>query len=193
MEAVILMAASVGAMRLPAHAGARIGRGRTGSPVADGASELGRLQRLEAELAAVVGAEDYKRAATLRDELARLQMDDEVGALSANAAFYSVFSSSDLRAMEDLWAPSADVACLHPGQQALVGIDAVMDSWRDILGAGQEVQVEADQVRCAIHGSVARISCIERLQMGRMAATNLFERQADGRWLMVLHHAGMVI
>ena len=193
MEAVILMAASVGAMRLPAHAGARIGRGRTGSPVADGASELGRLQRLEAELAAVVGAEDYKCAATLRDELARLQMDDEVGALSANAAFYSVFSSSDLRAMEDLWAPSADVACLHPGQQALVGINAVMDSWRDILGAGQEVQVEADQVRCAIHGSVARISCIERLQMGRMAATNLFERQADGRWLMVLHHAGMVI
>ena len=57
-------------------------------------------------------------------------------------------------------------------------------------------QVVAANVRCSVHGSVARITCVEELKpgSGKVAATNMFEQQEDdGRWLMVLHQAGPIV
>ena len=57
-------------------------------------------------------------------------------------------------------------------------------------------QVVAANVRCSVHGSVARITCVEERKpgSGKVAATNMFEQQEDdGRWLMVLHQAGPIV
>ena len=70
-------------------------------------------------------------------------MSDTAELLFANEAFYHVFRSRDLAAMEDLWAKRAPVICVHPGWQALTTRDAVMESWRGIL-----TNPEAPSVDC---------------------------------------------
>ena len=54
-------------------------------------------------------------------------MTDEDEVLAANAAFYAAFANSDVKAMDSVWARRAPVACVHPGWEALVGRDRVMD------------------------------------------------------------------
>ncbi len=74
---------------------------------------------------------DYSAAASLRDELARLFMDSEIGVLSANSGFYQALSRGDHTAMADLWLLSESVVCLHPGHMPCVGHDAARQVvWR---------------------------------------------------------------
>ena len=70
-------------------------------------------------------------------------MSDTAELLFANEAFYHVFRSRDLAAMEALWARRAPIACVHPGWQALITREAVMASWSDIL-SNPKVQVLVD-------------------------------------------------
>jgi ketosteroid isomerase-like protein len=157
-----------------------------------------RAIEVKALLAAAIGREDYGTAATLRDELATLQLDDEVAVLQANEAFYEAFSARNLEAMEAMWVSEGDGAvCAHPGFPPLRGHRAIIDSWQQIF-SDSNMQLKAENVRCLLlsGGLSAVVTCVERIEGAgdnALTATNIFEKGTDGRWRMVLHQAGPLV
>ena len=90
-------------------------------------------------------------------------MTDEDEVLAANAAFYSAFAASDAQAMDAVWARRAPVACVHPGWDALVGRDRVMQSWRRILRGGGASPITCGSAVAHLLGDAAFVTCLERL------------------------------
>jgi ketosteroid isomerase-like protein len=119
------------------------------------------------------------------------QAKSESAVLLANASFYRAFSEGDAAAMLELWARSAPVACIHPGAPVLVGREAVLQSWRQILRAEQAFSLRCDSATVQLLGSVALVLCYEggEAEPAHLAATNVFVLE-DGAWRMVHHHAG---
>ena len=116
-------------------------------------------------------------------------MPDEEAVLAANEEFYRAFAARDLAAMDALWARETPVACVHPGWDALVGRDPVMESWAAILGGAGAPQIRCEAPRAFLLGAGAFVICREVLEQGRLIATNVFAREAAG-WRMVHHQAG---
>jgi ketosteroid isomerase-like protein len=79
---------------------------------------------------------------------------DEIAVLEVNSAFYRAITDRDIAAMEDLWARDAPVACVHPGWDALRGREAVMRSWRDVIG-GDAPRITATSASAHVLGAVA--------------------------------------
>jgi hypothetical protein len=114
---------------------------------------------------------------------------EEREVLAANEAFYAAFADNDAGAMDSLWSRETPVACLHPGWDALVGREPVIESWRRILlGGGAPAGVRCRRPVAHVVGAVAWVICEEVLPGGRLAATNVFVRERAG-WRMVHHHA----
>ena len=113
--------------------------------------------------------------------------------LAANAAFYSAFSRRDLRALEELWAHTVDLACTHPGWDVLRGRPAVLQSFRAILlGGGAPASLRCLQPTAhALGPDAAYVLCTEAVPGGSLAATNLFVRES-GAWRLVHHHAAPI-
>lgn len=111
--------------------------------------------------------------------------------LAANAQFYRAFSDGDLTSMNALWAEHAPVACLHPGQPLLLGRDAVLRAWRDILEHQPGFELTSREPRVQLFGDTAIVYCYEatEAQPAHLAATNVFVREGSA-WRMVHHHAG---
>jgi ketosteroid isomerase-like protein len=115
---------------------------------------------------------------------------DERAVLAANAEFYRAFAMRDVDAMDALWARSTPVACVHPGWQVLNGREAVMASWRGILG-GVPPAIRCSQEIACVAGSAAFVVCTENIDAGELVATNVFV-QEEGDWKLAHHHAGPV-
>jgi ketosteroid isomerase-like protein len=111
--------------------------------------------------------------------------------LQANATFYHAFSTGDYPAMARLWAEHAPVSCLHPGLPALIGREAVMQSWRQILAQSAQMAMRCDHARVHVLGETAIVTCYEANaeEPAHLAATNVFVREGDA-WRIVHHHAG---
>jgi ketosteroid isomerase-like protein len=109
----------------------------------------------------------------------------------ANAAFYRAFSAGDAAAMRDLWAQRAPIACLHPMAQALVGREAVLESFGKLLRQAPRFELRCEQPVVSLLGEVAFVTCYEGAggEPAHLAATNVFVLE-DGNWRMVHHHAG---
>lgn len=116
-------------------------------------------------------------------------MSETAELLFANEAFYHVFRSRDPAAMDELWARRTPVACVHPGWQALMGREAVMESWRGILSNPEAPSLDCRAPRARVIGELGFVVCYEVLGPNVLVATNLFLRE-DGAWRMVHHHAG---
>ena len=116
-------------------------------------------------------------------------MSDEEAVLAANQEFYRAFTTRDLAAMDALWARETPVACIHPGWDALVGRDMVMESWAAILGGAGAPQIRCEAPRAFVLGPSAFVICREVLEQGQLIATNVFAREPAG-WRMVHHQAG---
>lgn len=117
---------------------------------------------------------------------------DEV--LAANQAFYDAHESSDLVAMRAVWEHSERVVCTHPGWPILRGWEAVETSWRRIFeGPGRNQFILTNDVVVVI-GDVAWVTVDENLvsAAGTIAATNIYVRGDDGRWLLTVHHGSSV-
>lgn len=112
----------------------------------------------------------------------------ELDVLEANDAFYRAFARRDLAAMAALWADAHPVACIHPGWDVLDGRDAVLASWRGILGEDGAPEISCSLAEARVVGDVAFVTCREDIGGDQLAATNVFVRERDA-WRMVLHQA----
>ncbi|MEM7059345.1 MAG: nuclear transport factor 2 family protein [Pseudomonadota bacterium] len=107
--------------------------------------------------------------------------------METNNTFYKYMRSGDYPGMADLWARQRTVSCTHPGRAMLVGLDAVLESWRMILGANPPA-VWPDHPRAVITGSTAFVLNVERIAGSELMASNGFAIE-DGEWRMINHQA----
>jgi hypothetical protein len=122
-------------------------------------------------------------------ESSRKAVEAEI--LRANAAFYRAFSRGDYPAMAELWARQAPVACIHPGSPVLTGRQAVLESWREILGNPPPFEMRCESPTVHRLGEAAVVTCYEAngKHPAHLAATNVFVLE-EGSWRMVHHQAG---
>ena len=116
----------------------------------------------------------------------------------ANRAFYRAFAHGDFDAMEAVWSHGAHVRCVHPGWTILEGWERVRESWARILaGPDGHLDITIDDVQVRAGDGVAWVACIERLSNGDLEtvviATNVFEQDASGAWLLVHHHGSPIL
>ncbi len=110
-------------------------------------------------------------------------------------AFYEALEAADADAVAQLWLNDDDVCCIHPGGSRLVGIEAVMASWRAILHHGP-VRIRAISSRSletptmAVHNVLEEILIVheDQQQLMHVIATNVYVKTPSG-WKMLMHHA----
>ncbi len=119
-------------------------------------------------------------------------MTENDAVLAANLDFYRAFTARDLAAMDAIWARKAIVLCTHPGWTPLVGRDAVMASWHDILASHDAPAVMCHDDTAFLYGTLAVVTCEEELSAGHLAATNIFIKE-DGAWRLLHHHSSPIL
>ena len=150
-----------------------------------------QYEQKEQELARAVEAEDYDSAASLRDELNRLVVDDQAAIAAVNSEFYAAFTAGSYERMGEVWADDA-ITCIHPRSEPIYGRDDVMDSWKRILVTAR-MDIRGENVRCMLVGNSAVVTCTEVMDgISPLVATNVFAKTVTGKWKMILHHAGQV-
>ena len=158
------------------------------------------LPLYEAELAKLKASEedDTERIKELTNTIDDARTAAEFGVRRVQAEFYDSFSTADYKKMANVWSQSDDACCTHPGMHSLIGIDAVMDSWRQIFAgyAGSDdkkaFMIRPSRVKVDICGRTAICTCVEETNGGRLEALNIYRRE-EGTWKMVNHMASPVI
>ncbi len=107
-------------------------------------------------------------------------------ALFANEAFYLAFIRKDVAAMDRLWATSVPVVCIHPGWPALVGREAVMQSWHHILGNADQPGIDFYNAVAVEQRGTFTVICYEELRDDVLVASNAFIE--EGGELKLIHH-----
>ncbi|MEO1210006.1 MAG: nuclear transport factor 2 family protein [Cyanobacteria bacterium J06638_20] len=115
--------------------------------------------------------------------------------LAANSAFYRAFEKRDSEAMAAVWSKGSTSVCIHPGRSALVGWEAIADSWTQIFRGTQFLEIDTDVKATEISGDLAYVVLIETVRqvsnrrqiVAQSMATNIFERMG-GRWYLIHHH-----
>ena len=117
-------------------------------------------------------------------------MSDEAAILAANAAYYRAFGTGDFAAMSRIWAED-NVSCIHPGWPVLLGRQAILESYREILRNPDQERIEPRNETVMVEGEEARVFCVEFVGGAALATTNLFKRVA-GAWRMTHHQASPI-
>ena len=115
----------------------------------------------------------------------------------AESAFYSAFEMGDAQLMDAVLADQS-VSCIHPNSLPIVGREAVLDSWVQILSHINEPAVYPEVLNRSVIDDVAVHLVAERIaadhQIGSetslVLATNVYIRQKNG-WRMMMHHASV--
>lgn len=118
-------------------------------------------------------------------------------AADAERAFYAAFASGDPDAMMSLWAPHANLVCVHPLGPRLTGRDAIAESWRHILTADGQRHFAID-VKSTWHSGDLAVHMVDEmisvpgsdLRFRPVIATNVYQC-IDGNWFVVEHHASI--
>lgn len=129
-----------------------------------------------------------------QDEPAHGESVIEEAIKAANSAFYRAFRERDFASMERIWASEVPVACIHPGMAPLIGRDAVMASWRGILGHPGAPSLHSSAVRVHLLGTSALLTCLEGEENGlpKLVATNVFTME-NGHWRLSHHHGAALL
>ncbi len=114
-----------------------------------------------------------------------------------NKRFYEAIRTANLSMMEDLWAKTSDVKCIHPGWPIIRGWEQIRESWQTIFDTGGFASIEISNVYIDVNddGS-AWLNCTEKISYiikNRMIitvaqTTNIFESKEE-QWNIVLHHS----
>ena len=126
---------------------------------------------------------------------------DAEGVRAAASAFYAALNARDIRAMEALWAPDADIVMIHPSgpyaRAPAVGPEAVRRSFAEAWPRFAEWSVNVNDMRVRVGqgwAAVLATTPVHVRMQGEDAAhdytalaTILYERR-DGRWLIVHQH-----
>lgn len=125
-------------------------------------------------------------------------MDRVAEVAAANRAFYDAFEARDLDAMSDVWEHSDRVVCTHPGWAPLRGWGAVVGSFAALFQGRQQLQFVLTDERVEVGADMAYVSVDENLLGSHgatgstVAAVNVFARDLDGSWRLVLHQGSVV-
>ena len=111
--------------------------------------------------------------------------------LAANEAFYRAFNQRDVALMESVWSASDEIACVHPGWNALRGREPVLESWRNIISNPDQPRIVTGGASVIFNGDVAIVLCRELVGGSPLHATNVFVRE-DGAWKLLHHQSGPV-
>lgn len=114
----------------------------------------------------------------------------------AEAVYYEAFMRCDYEVMSALWA-DGDVVCVHPGSDAIFGLDAVQRSWAHIFTNAKMPQLNFSVIKRALSNDLAVHMVVEEFAIGDEAtttvlATNVYQKFDNG-WLMIEHHASLVM
>ncbi|MGJ4929987.1 nuclear transport factor 2 family protein [Bradyrhizobium sp. HKCCYLS2038] len=118
-------------------------------------------------------------------------MSDANDILAANAAFYAAFAAGDFAALAALWADGDGISCIHPGWPAIVGRNAVIGSWRDILSNPARPQIVCAEPHAIVDRDHGHVVCLELVDGAALAAANHFAR-SGGAWRMVHHQSSAI-
>jgi hypothetical protein len=121
-------------------------------------------------------------------------------ALVQNEAFYKAFETLQIDAMERVWGHEGHVVCVHPGREALVGWEAVRQSWQEVFAETVWLRVTPTRVHAELVGSVAVVSCLENITvqspsgvgLATAEATNIFRWVRTSGWHLFVHHSSAV-
>ena len=117
-------------------------------------------------------------------------MSDETDILAANAAYYRAFVTSDFAAMSRIWADD-NVSCVHPGWPTLIGRQAILESYRQILSNPNPERIDPRNETVLVNGGEGRVLCVEFVSGTALATTNLFARVGKA-WRMTHHQASPI-
>mmetsp|Transcript_2487 Transcript_2487/g.8535 ORF Transcript_2487/g.8535 Transcript_2487/m.8535 type:complete len:233 (-) Transcript_2487:22-720(-) len=170
---------------------------RAGGSDTEGADDGITLLDLERQLEKAIDDEEYEKAADLRDRLVLRRENNMLQVERANEKFYEAFREGSIREMRGIWGKGEYVQCIHPGAQCIAGSDSVLQSWEVIFSGGLKMEIELQDVRVCATDSMGFVTCIEAVKtdtsMGRVIATNVFEKNKDGEWKMVQHHGSHIM
>jgi len=110
-------------------------------------------------------------------------------------AFYEALRHGDLERLMACWADDDEAVCIHPGGVRLFGLQAIRESFREMLNQGG-LHLEMQPLHrvhagsCSIHSVTERVEVMtgEGLQHGYLLATNVYVQTPQG-WRMLVHHA----
>lgn len=110
----------------------------------------------------------------------------------AEAAFYDAIARGDLEALMMVWATDEEVVCTHPTGQQLVGLNAIRDSWRQILTT-TPLKITGNRI-AQWQGMLLSVhQIVESLQVGKeitgpLQTTNVYAQGPRG-WRLVCRHS----
>ena len=118
---------------------------------------------------------------------------DFTTATEAEQAFYTAFSTLDLKQMRRIWLDSPDASCLHPGGPLIRGRSSIMTSWETIFAHALPPDIRVTRVSAIEDAGLAVHTVEESIgtgpdQRALVIATNVFRLTVDG-WRMLAHHA----
>jgi ketosteroid isomerase-like protein len=94
-----------------------------------------------------------------------------------------------MSAMEECWAETTDITCIHPGWGVLRGRDNVLQSWLAILANPESPKIVCRAPQVTVLGDSAVVINFEEIDGQYLLATNVYVQEA-GRWRLVHHQAG---
>ena len=128
-------------------------------------------------------------------------VSDREAVLAANAVFYRSIEQRDITGIGETFAKVPHARCIHPGWEPLCGWEEIVGSFSQIFKNSGALRFELADIVVRVGGSLGWVELTENLEAihegkparSQVLATNLFERQPDGRWLMIHHHASPVM
>jgi len=116
---------------------------------------------------------------------------------AAETAFYKAFADCDLQAMDAVWA-EAEVICIHPGSTALLGREAVMRSWINILTQAEPPNLHIEVLSRTVANELAVHMVEEHItpvtgspeSTSVVLATNVYCLETNG-WRLLEHHSSI--
>tara|TARA_E500000178_G_scaffold356206_1_gene432494 strand:+ start:4905 stop:5306 length:402 start_codon:yes stop_codon:yes gene_type:complete len=120
-------------------------------------------------------------------------MADRDSGLKCLNEFYRIFAAMELDEMAKIWSPLPDTFCHHPGWSPCVGPNAVMASWRNIMGQANQFSLTYEHLGDHHQGNLLMTTGREHLAGSPhdIVTTNLL-RFEENAWKIFHHHSSPI-